>query len=75
MEEYVLRGMSLWNETEAYRGSCSWNKLLKLRSLAQRFVMDIDGGERWKFNGKYSAVAVYKEIKSRKEKIAWHRLL
>ena len=35
----------------------SWNKLFRLRDLAQRFVEKQDGKEVWKFNG-----GIYNEV-------------
>ena len=72
-----MKGRSLWDqEANQCGGSWAWKKLLKLRSLAQKFIVRKDGRETWKFpGGKYSAAAVWKEIRPRKEKITWHRLL
>ena len=77
IQEYLLKGRSLWDQEETQNGgSWAWKKLLKLRSLAQRFIIKQDGREMWKFHGnKYSAAAVWREIRPKKEKVAWHRLI
>ena len=77
IQEYILKGRSLWDQEEIQNGgSWAWKKMLKLRSLAQRFIIKQDGREMWKFLGnKYSAVAVWREIRPKKEKVAWHRLI
>ena len=50
--------------------------MLRLRTLAQRFVKIKDGREIWKFlGGKYKANEVWDEIRKKREKVAWHRLL
>ena len=52
------------------------NKLLRLRDIAQKFVERHDGREIWKISGgRYKAADVWKEIRPKREKIAWHRLL
>ena len=43
--------LRLWPMTENKSGNGSWNKLLRLRDLAQRFVERQDSREVWKFNG------------------------
>ena len=77
IHECVLKGMSFWDQAaNQSRGSWVWQKLLNLRSLAQRFIVRKDGREMWKSSGgKYSAAAVWKDIRPKKEKVTWHRLL
>ena len=71
-----MKGRSFWSMTETQNGSWSWNKLLRMRALAQRFVGMENGREVWKFPGqKYKAAAVWDEIRRKKDKVAWHRLV
>ena len=51
IQEYILKGRSIWQITEAKNRSWSWNKLLRLRPLAQRFIESEDGREVWKLDG------------------------
>ena len=47
-----------------------------MRALAQRFVGMENGREVWKFPGqKHKAAAVWDEIRRKKDKVAWHRLV
>ena len=76
MNEYVLRGRRLWQLTETQGGSWSWNKLLRLRSLAQQFVERNEGRECWKFHGdRYRTAAVWEVLRPKNEKVAWHKLI
>ena len=52
IQEYVLKGKSFWDLVESSTGSWSWNKLLRLRHLVQRFVEWKNGREQWIFLGK-----------------------
>ena len=76
IHEYVLKDRSIWQIPEAKNGSWNWNKLLRLRPLAQTFIENKDGREVWKLEGgRYSASTVWGEIRPKKEKISWHRLV
>ena len=75
IQEYVLKGKSLWDLAESFIGSWSWKKLLRLRPLAQRFVEWKNGREQWIFpREKYKATAVWEEIRLKKGK-EWQRLV
>ena len=72
----VLKGRSFWTISETQASSWNWKKLLQLRNLARRFIEMKNGVEAWKFPGcKYSINAVWKEIRSKQEKVQWHRFL
>ena len=44
--------------------------------MAQRFIENKNGREIWKLDGgRYRAVTVWGEIRPKKEKISWHRLV
>ena len=46
IQEYILKGRSLWDHEERQNGgSWAWKKMLKLRSLAQRFIIKQDERE------------------------------
>ena len=73
---YILKGRSLWQISSSQCSSWNWRKLLQLRSLAYRFVEMKNGIEVWKFPGsRYSTAQIWKEIRPRKEKVDWHRLV
>ena len=56
--------------------SWSWKKILQLRSLARQFVVWKDGIEIWPLAGsKFSVAEVWKEIRPKREKVTWHKLL
>ena len=76
INQYVLRGRSLW-QLEATKGaSWNWNKLLKLRGLAQQFIDRREGKDYWKIPGnKYKAATVWEVLRPKKEKNVWHRLI
>ena len=49
---------------------------MQLRSLAYRFVEWKNGAEVWKFQGsKYSAAAIWNEIRPRRDRREWHQLV
>ena len=51
-------------------------QVIEDEGLAQRLVEMKNGREVWKFPGqKYKAAAVWDEIKKKKDKVAWHRLI
>ena len=72
----MLRGRSFREVLPNQNSSWSWKKLLGLRPLALEF-MEWEGGiGRWKIpGGKYKAAAVWREIRPRRDKVEWHRLL
>ena len=73
---YVLKGRNIWHIPISQSYSWNMRKILQLRSLAQRFVEWKDGAEIWKWQGsKYSAAAVWNEIRPKQEKQVWHRFL
>ena len=50
--------------------------MLRLRITAQRFIAVNDGIEAWKIAGsRYKAATVWEEIRPKKEKVCWHRLV
>ena len=50
--------------------------MLRLRTIAQSFIAVEDGIETWKIAGsRYKAAAVWKEIRPKKKKVCWHRLV
>ena len=76
INEYILKGRSIWQISYSQTHSWNWRKILQLRNIAQRFVENRDGVEIWKCLGrKYSAAAVWQEIRLKKEKKDWHRVL
>ena len=76
IQEYVLKGRCIWQITETPNGSWSWNKLLRLRSMAQRFIEVKDGKKVWKIaSSRYRVAVVWGKIKTKKEKVNWHKLI
>ena len=75
LNEYVLKGRSIW--LIPFSPSCgwSWRKLLKPRQIASEFVERKNGEERWKISGRYKAAAVWRSIRPRQEKVTWHKLV
>ena len=72
----MLKGRSIWDVSATHTSSWNWKKLLQLRGLARRFVELKNGVEVWKFPGcKYSAAAVWKELRQRQNKVPWARFL
>ena len=61
IQEYVLKEGSFWDLVESSSGNWSWNKLLRLRPLAQKFVEWKNGKEQWIFlGGRYKATTVWR---------------
>ena len=56
--------------------SWNWRKILQLRSVAYNFVENRNGVECWRFQGsKYSTALIWNELRPKKEKNEWSRLL
>ena len=58
--------------------SCSWNwrKLLQMRDLARQFVIRRNDEEVWRMaRSRFSIVGTWQEIRPKKEKVAWQKLL
>ena len=56
--------------------SWSWRKLLQIRNLARQFVVMQDGVEVWKKSSpKFKIAEVWKEIRPKKERVSWYKLL
>ena len=76
IENYELKGRSVWSVSAAQTSSWNWRKLLQLRTIARRCVEIKNGVEVWKYPGsKYSAASVWKELRQKKEKVSWARFL
>ena len=66
----------MWQLEATNGGNWSWNKLLKLRGLAQQFIDRRNGNDNWIFPGnRYKASVVWEVLRPKKEKYAWHRLI
>ena len=73
---YELKGRSIWQASSSASSSWSWKKILQLKSLARQFVVWKDGIEIWPLaKGNFSVADVWKEIRSKREKVTWHKLL
>ena len=74
--EYILKDRSLWHIAETQSNNRCWKKLLKLRTLSQRFIEWKEDNEQWKFsNSGYRALEVWRDIRPKNEKVAQHRLI
>ena len=63
-----MKDRSIWQIIEAKNGRWNWNKLLRLRPLAQRFIENKDGREVWKLDGgRYRASTVWGEIRPKRK--------
>ena len=66
----------MWQLKATNKASWSWNKLLKLRGLAQKFIDRKEGNDYWKIlENKYKATVVYEVLRLKKEKNAWLKLI
>ena len=72
----MLKGKGFWLIPIPSSYSQNFRKLLQLRTLTYRFVEWNDKVEVWKIQGsKYLAASVWEEIRPRKVRKEWHKLV